>query len=77
MAGYFAGVVQAPMTAFVIILEMTGNHDNVIALMLASMLGYGTARMISREPLYHALSRVFIADAIRRRRAEETSEGNA
>ena len=33
MAGYFAGVVQAPMTAFVIILEMTGNHDNVIALM--------------------------------------------
>lgn len=46
MAGYFAGVVQAPMTAFVIILEMTGNHDNVIALMLASMLGYGTARMV-------------------------------
>ncbi|HEY4193206.1 MAG TPA: chloride channel protein [Mesorhizobium sp.] len=70
MAGYFAGVVQAPMTAFVIILEMTGNHDNVIALMCASMLGYGTARMISHEPLYHALSRVFIADAIRRRRAE-------
>lgn len=70
MAGYFAGVVQAPMTAFVIILEMTGNHDNVIALMLTSMLGYGTARMISHEPLYHALSRVFIAEAIRRRRAE-------
>ncbi|RUU81871.1 chloride channel protein [Mesorhizobium sp. M7A.F.Ca.MR.362.00.0.0] len=70
MAGYFAGVVQAPMTAFVIILEMTGNHDNVIALMLASMLGYGTARMISHEPLYHALSRIFIAEAIRRRRAE-------
>jgi H+/Cl- antiporter ClcA len=72
MAGYFAGVVQAPMTAFVIILEMTGNHDNVIALMLASMLGYGTARLISREPLYHALSRVFIAEAIRRKRAETT-----
>ncbi|MBB6469375.1 H+/Cl- antiporter ClcA [Aminobacter lissarensis] len=70
MAGYFAGVVQAPMTAFVIILEMTGNHDNVIALMCASMLGYGTARIISHEALYHALSRVFIAEAIRRRRAE-------
>ncbi|TIU56854.1 MAG: chloride channel protein, partial [Mesorhizobium sp.] len=68
MAGYFAGVVQAPMTAFVIILEMTGNHDNVIALMCAAMLGYGTARLISNEPLYHALSRVFIAEAIRRRR---------
>lgn len=75
MAGYFAGVVQAPMTAFVIILEMTGNHDNVIALMCASMLGYGTARLISNEPLYHALSRLFIAEAIRRRRSRnlETS----
>ena len=58
------------MTAFVIILEMTGNHDNVIALMCAAMLGYGTARLISPKPLYHALSRLFIADALRRRRAE-------
>ena len=77
MAGYFAGVVQAPMTAFVIILEMTGNHDNVIALMCASMLGYGTARMISHEPLYHALSRVYIADAIRRKRAETAATAPA
>lgn len=69
MAGYFAGVVQAPMTAFVIILEMTGNHDNVIPLMGAAMLGYGTSRLISREPLYHALSRLIIADALRRTRA--------
>lgn len=72
MAGYFAGVVQAPMTAFVIILEMTGNYDNVIPLMLTSMLGYGTARLVSREPLYHAMSRIFVADALRRRRAEMT-----
>ncbi len=70
MAGYFSGVVQAPMTAFVIILEMTGNHDNVIALMAASVLGYGTARLITREPLYHALSRLFIADVLRQRRAQ-------
>lgn len=74
MAGYFSGVVQAPMTAFVIILEMTGNHDNVIALMAASMLGYGTARLISREPLYHALSRLFIADVLRQRRAKASSD---
>lgn len=76
MAGYFAGVVQAPMTAFVIILEMTGNHDNVIPLMAASMLGYGTARLISPEPLYHALSRLFIADALRRQRAEAAAQND-
>lgn len=60
MAGYFAGVVQSPMTAFVIILEMTGNDANVIPLMLASMLGLGASKLIAREPLYHALSRGFL-----------------
>ncbi len=74
MAGYFSGVVQAPMTAFVIILEMTGNHDNVIPLMASAVLGYGTARLLTPQPLYHALSRLFIADVIRRRRADERAD---
>lgn len=69
MAGYFAGVVQAPMTAFVIILEMTGNHDNVVPVMAAAMLGYGTSRLVSPDPLYHALSRLWAADVLRSLRA--------
>ncbi len=77
MAGYFAGVVQAPMTAFVIILEMTGSHDNVIALMATAMLGYVSARMISPEPLYHGLSRAYIADTIRIMRANAQAEKSA
>ena len=68
MSGYFAGVVQAPMTAFVIIVEMTGNHDNVVPIMAAAMLGYGTSRLIAPEPLYHALSRIWAADVIREHR---------
>lgn len=75
MAGYFAGVVQAPMTAFVIILEMTGDHDAVISIMAVSMIGFGTSRLLSRDPLYHGLSRVFIAAAIRAKRAKETVVG--
>lgn len=71
MAGYFSGVVQAPMTAFVIILEMTGDHQAVIPIMAVSMLGYVTSRILSPEPLYHGLSRVFIAAAVRARRAME------
>ncbi|MDI6836558.1 MAG: chloride channel protein, partial [Rhizobiaceae bacterium] len=70
MAGYFAGVVQAPMTAFVIILEMTDNHEGVIGLMACAMLGYVTSRMIAREPLYHGLSRAFVAEGIRHSRNE-------
>jgi len=73
MAGYFAGVVQAPITAFVIIFEMTGNNGNVIPLMLASVLGFGTSRLIAPEPLYHGLARGFIADA--KRQASATAPG--
>jgi H+/Cl- antiporter ClcA len=59
MAGYFAGVVQAPITAFVIILEMTANHTMVIPLMIAAMLGYGVSRLLCPTPLYHALAENF------------------
>ncbi len=69
MAGYFAGVVQAPMTAFVIILEMTGNHQVMVPIMAAAVIGHGMSRLVSPEPLYHALSRLWLADALRRRRA--------
>ncbi|NGO63473.1 chloride channel protein [Rhizobium daejeonense] len=77
MAGYFAGVVQAPMTAFVIILEMTDSHEGIISLMAAAMLGYVTSRMISREPLYHGLSRAWIAEGVRLKRALAKSENEA
>jgi H+/Cl- antiporter ClcA len=59
------------MTAFVIILEMTGDHRAVIPIMAVAMTGYVTSRILSREPLYHGLSRVFIAAAVRARRAKE------
>ncbi len=68
MAGYFAGVVQAPMTAFVIIVEMTNDHQAVIPIMAAAMIGYLTSRIFSREPLYHGLSRVFVAAALKSHR---------
>jgi len=55
--------VQAPMTAFVIILEMTGNDANVIPLMLASVLGFGASRLIAPESLYHGLAKGFLEDA--------------
>ncbi|WP_102958117.1 chloride channel protein [Mangrovicella endophytica] len=77
MAGYFAGVVQAPMTAFVIILEMTGDHRNVIPLMLAAVLGFGTARLVSSQALYHSLSRNFVADVLRIRRAQARVDDGA
>jgi H+/Cl- antiporter ClcA len=63
MVSYFAGVVQAPITAFVIVTEMTDNHAMVVPLMIASLIAYGTSRLICEEGLYHALARGFVAQA--------------
>ena len=60
MAGYFSGVVQAPMTAFVIILEMTGNTNAAIPVMVAAMLGLGASRLVCPRPLYHELAHGFV-----------------
>ncbi|WP_298162079.1 chloride channel protein [Acidocella sp.] len=60
MTAYFAGVVGAPMTAFVIVLEMTGNAGNAIPVMLSAMLGVSASKLVNRTPLYHALSELFL-----------------
>ncbi len=60
MAAYFAGVVQAPITAFVIVMEMTDNHDMVVPLMLATLLATAVSRMICPRPLYKGLARNYL-----------------
>jgi H+/Cl- antiporter ClcA len=57
MAAYFAGVVQAPITAFVIVMEMTDNHDMVVPLMVATLLAAAVSRIICPHPLYKALAK--------------------
>jgi len=63
MAGYFAGVVQAPITAFVIVIEMTDNHQLALPLMATALLAAGTSRLICPWPIYKALSEGFMERA--------------
>jgi H+/Cl- antiporter ClcA len=71
MAGYFAGVVQAPITAFVIITEMTGDHALVVPVMLTALIGHSVSRLICREGIYHALAHRFL-HAHQQRQTEQT-----
>ncbi|MNL83533.1 hypothetical protein D3C87_2112110 [compost metagenome] len=54
---------------------MTDSHEGVISLMAAAMIGYVTSRLVSREPLYHGLSRAWVAESIRFQRAAVRAEG--
>jgi len=49
MVSYFAGVVQAPITAFVIVTEMTDNHHMMVPLMAAAVIATRGPRASSRR----------------------------
>lgn len=68
MAGYFSGVVQSPLTATVIVMEMTSDRNMVIPLLVTSLFAASISRLISREPLYHALARNFAPQVFHGRR---------
>jgi len=56
MTGYLSGVVQAPLTSAVILMEMTRDPGLVGPLMLAALLGRWASGLIMREPIYHVLA---------------------
>jgi H+/Cl- antiporter ClcA len=60
MVAYFAGVVQAPITAFVIVTEMTDNHAMMVPLMATALIAANASRLICPEGVYHALAKNFV-----------------
>jgi H+/Cl- antiporter ClcA len=60
MVGYFTGVVQTPITAFVIVMEMTDNHDLLLLLMVTAFVAYGTSRLVCPTPIYRILALGFL-----------------
>jgi H+/Cl- antiporter ClcA len=63
MACFLAAVTQAPLTAFIIVMEMVDGHAMVLSLMASAMLASLVSRMISR-PLYETLARHMVLMAI-------------
>lgn len=57
MVAYFAGVTQAPITAFVIVMEMMGNHDMLLRLMAAAFIAKICSRLVCPTPLFHTLAK--------------------
>jgi len=55
MCGYFAGVTQAPLTSFVIVMEMTAQHAMVLPLMVTAAVATAISKLLS-PPLYQSLA---------------------
>lgn len=57
---YFSAVVQAPLTATVIVMEMSDNQQVTLALLATSFLAFAVSRMICGHSLYSALAEKFL-----------------
>jgi len=55
MCAFLAAVTQAPITAMIIVMEMTDGHNMVLSLIAGALLASLVSRMISR-PLYSTMS---------------------
>ncbi len=61
MTAYFAGVTQAPITAFVIVLEVTGKGVMPVPLIVTAVVATAISRLFNPVSLYHMLAERFIA----------------
>ncbi len=78
MVAYFSGVVQAPITATLIVMEMTNNQAMTIPLMATAFLAFGFSRLVCRRPLYSALARRYLAaQAVKPRPSADLPEAAA
>lgn len=57
MVAYFTGVVRAPITAVIIIVEATAGRGLILPLFLTALIAHATSHAVCRERLYHGLAR--------------------
>ncbi len=56
MVGFLAGMTQTPITSFVIVMEMTANHQMLLPLMATAVVAHAFSKTVAPVPLYHALA---------------------
>ena len=57
MVGFLAAATQAPLTAFIIVMEMVDGHSMVLSLMACALVASTVSRVLS-PPLYGALAAI-------------------
>jgi len=57
MVAFFSGAIGAPLTAVIIVMEMTDEHILVLPFMVAAYLAFSVGHRIMPVPLYHFLAK--------------------
>ncbi|MDR2688778.1 MAG: chloride channel protein [Azoarcus sp.] len=76
MVGFLAAMTQSPITSFVIVMEMTDNHQMLIPLMATAVIAHGISKSILQPPLYLTLADPLLKKAQRHLRVLRAREKN-
>lgn len=57
MVAYFTGVVRAPLTAVIIIVEATASRGLIMPLFLSALIAHSVSTLVCKERLYHGLAK--------------------
>ncbi|WEK46684.1 MAG: chloride channel protein [Candidatus Andeanibacterium colombiense] len=63
MAGYFTGVVRAPLTAIIILAETTNSSAMILPLFATALIADWAGGIVCKERLYHHLAKGFLPEA--------------
>lgn len=55
MAGHFAAIVKAPITGIILISEMTGSLEHLLALSIVVLVAQVTSDLLNSKPIYESL----------------------
>lgn len=64
MAGHFASIVKAPITAILLISEMTGSLNHLLSLAVVVVVSQLTSDILNSEPIYESLLSCILAKGI-------------
>lgn len=59
MVAFFTGAVQAPLTAVIIVMEMTDIHELILPLMIAAFVAQGMSKLLMPTSLYRHLAKSY------------------
>jgi H+/Cl- antiporter ClcA len=60
MAAYFVGVVRAPLTAVIILMETTASRSMILPLFATALIADAASSLVCRERIYHGLAKAFV-----------------
>ena len=55
MGALLTAIVRAPLTGIVLMIELTGQYDFMLPLLVSCLAAYGVAEALRDRPIYEAL----------------------